>query len=117
MKLRYDPVADAVSVDVRGPILPGETDAHERLDEDRSVRYGADGHPVGYQFLNARRYGVRLNDLQHRDELRALLREFDFVERDWGSPVSTRRIAEPPPKTKAIIERWRQARRDAASRA
>ena len=114
MKLEYDPVVDAAFVEVRGPILPGGIDANERLDQDRNVKYDTNDQIIGYEFLNVKRYGVRLDDLAHRDELARLFAEAGFVERDWGTPCDAgRRLAEPPPKTRAIIERWRRARRDA----
>jgi len=71
---------------------PEDTDDSERLDADRIVRYGADGHPLMYSFLNVRRYGVRLDDLEHRAELAALFREAGFQERDWSHPIPTRII-------------------------
>ena len=40
-------------------------------------------------FLNARRYSVRLDDLEHRDELARVFREAGFSERNWGSPRPT----------------------------
>jgi len=117
MKMRYDAAVDAAFVEVHGPIPPGGTDANARLDQDRSVKYDADDRIIGYEFLNVRRHGVRLDDLEHRDELRVLFREAGFSERDWGAPIPTRRIASPPAKTAAIIERWRRARSDAAPHA
>ena len=93
MELRYDERADAAAVDVHGRIVPGTVAFTEELDQDRNVRYDPDDRVLGYRFLNVRRYGVRLDDLEHRDELRALFREAGFSERDWGTPVgSGRRI-------------------------
>jgi hypothetical protein len=89
MNLAYSERGDAAYVEVDGPIPPDRTDAHERLDADRSVRYDADGRAIGYAFLNARRYGVRLDDLAHPDELRTLFREAGFAERDWGHAIPT----------------------------
>jgi hypothetical protein len=91
MKLEYDATVDAASVLVRGPIIPGGDHHKERLDADRFVR-DADGDILEYEFLNVKRYGVRLDDLQHRDELRALFRAAGFSERDWGHAIPTKVI-------------------------
>ena len=90
MELEYDPKADAASVLVRGPIPPGGRDALDRLDADRLVHYDADDEIIEYEFLNVRRYGVRLDDLEHREELATLFREAGFAERDWGHPIPTK---------------------------
>ena len=37
-----------------------------------------------------RRFGVRLDDLEHRAELAALFKEAGFQERDWGHPIPTK---------------------------
>jgi hypothetical protein len=93
MELRYDPKADAASVLVRGPIEPGGEHHKDRLDEDRFVRYGdSENEILQYEFLNVRRYGVRLNDLVHRVELATLFREAGFQERDWGHPIPAKVI-------------------------
>ena len=90
MELRYDPKADAASVLVRGPSEPGADHHKDRLDADRFVRYrDADDAILQYEFLNVCRYGVRLDDLEHREELADLFREAGFQERDWGHPLST----------------------------
>ena len=107
MNLTYSERGNVAHVEVDGPIPPGRTDAHERLDADRSVRYDADGRAIGYEFLNARRYGVRLDDLEHREELGHVFREAGFVERDWGHPIPTRRRSEAPPAVEAMLERRR----------
>ena len=60
-----------------------------RLDADRLVHYDADGTVVKYEFLNARRYGVRLDDLEERDELTRIFQEVGFQERDWGHPIAS----------------------------
>ncbi len=86
MRLDYSGQADAASVEVRGPIPRGGVAFTEELDQDRNVRYDADDRIIEYEFLNVRRYGVRLDDLEHRDELRALFREAGFGERDWSAP-------------------------------
>ena len=92
MKLRYDPQVDAAAVEVRGPIAPASVDATDRLDADRLVHYDADDEIIEYEFLNVRRYGVRLDDLEHREELASLFAEAGFLERDWGHPIPTRVI-------------------------
>lgn len=89
MKLKYDPQVDAAAVEVRGPIPPGGVDATDRLDADRLVHYDADDEIIEYEFLNVRRYGVRLDDLEHREELTRLFAEAGFAERDWGHPIPT----------------------------
>lgn len=90
MKLTYDQHADAAYVDVRGPIPDGGVRETERLDADRNVDYDAEDRIVGYEFLNVRRFGVRLDDLEHRAELAELFRDAGFQERDWSHPIPTR---------------------------
>ena len=90
MKLEYDPQADAASVLVSGPDVPGRRDALDRLDADRLIHYDAADDIIEYEFLNVRRYGVRLDDLEHRAELAALFAEAGFRERDWGHAIPTR---------------------------
>src|SRR5687767_9972405 len=90
MRMTYSAGADAASVLVRGPVTPGGDHHKERLDADRFIRYDADEQVIEYEFLNVRRYGVRLDDLEHREELAALFREAGFEERDWGHPIPTK---------------------------
>ena len=93
MNLTYSERGDVAYVEVDGPIIPGGDHHKERLDADRFVRYAGDGRILAYEFLNARRHGVRLDDLNDRDELRSLFRAAGFAARDWGAPVgSGRRI-------------------------
>jgi hypothetical protein len=90
MELRYDPKADAASVLVGGPIEPGGDHHKDRLDADRFVRYRDDDDAIiQYEFLNVKRYGVRLDDLEHRADLAILFREAGFQERDWGHAIPT----------------------------
>ena len=89
MELRYSPGADAASVLIQGPIEPGGDHHKERLDADRFIRYDDDGTVLEYEFLNVRRYGMRLDDLAHRDELTGLFAEAGFSERDWGHAIPT----------------------------
>jgi hypothetical protein len=91
MKLHYDEQVDAAIVDVIDPFVPGSTAFTDELDQDRLVRYDADDRVLSYSFLNVRRHGVRLDDLEHRDELRALFHEAGFRERDWSTPVGAGR--------------------------
>ncbi len=91
MNMTYSERADAGSVEVAGPIPPGGVAFTAELDQDRNVRYGADDRIIEYEFLNVRRHGVKLDDLEHRDELRATFREAGFAERDWGTPVGAGR--------------------------
>jgi len=86
MKLYYDPKADAASVEVDGPADAARIAFLEELDQDRNVRCDADGHAVEYELLNVRRWGVRLDDLEHRDELTQLFQDAGFTERAWSSP-------------------------------
>jgi hypothetical protein len=88
MQLKYDPRVDAASVLVAGPIVPSGDHYKDRLDADRFVRYReSDGAVLEYEFLNVRRLGVRLDDLEHRVELAELFREAGFQERGWGHPI------------------------------
>lgn len=91
MQLKYDDRVDAASVFVGGEIVPGGDHHKERLDADRFVRYSdIDGTVLQYEFLNVRRYGVRLDDLEHQAELSALFADAGFSERDWGHPIPTK---------------------------
>src|SRR5437868_6895262 len=91
LTLKYDPQVDAASVLVSGPIAPGGDHYKEQIDEDRYVRYRDDDDLIlEYEFLNVRRFGVRLDDLEHREELAALFSEAGFQERDWSHPISTK---------------------------
>ena len=91
MQLKYDPQVDAASVLVSGPIVPGGDHYKDRLDADRFVRYReSDGAVLEYEFLNVRRFGVRYDDLEHREELARLFKEAGFQERDWGHPTPTK---------------------------
>ena len=93
MELQYDGQVDAAFVVVDGPIEPGGDHYKDRLDQDRFVRYSeVDGRILEYEFLNVRRFGVRLDDLEHREELAALFKEAGFQERDWGHPIPTKVI-------------------------
>jgi uncharacterized protein YuzE len=92
MKLKYDPQVDAASVEVRSPIEPGSGDGTEPLDEDRFVHYDANNEIIEYEFLNVRRFGVRLDDLEHREELAAVFREAGFQERNWSTPWGSGRV-------------------------
>ena len=79
LQLKYDPKVDAASVLVDGPIVPGGAHYKDRLDADRWVRYSeTDGAILQYEFLNVRRFGVRLDDLVHRVELAELFKEAEF---------------------------------------
>lgn len=95
MKLTYSEEVDAAYVEVAGPIPSGGVDATERLDQDRNVDRDAEGSIVGYEFLNARRHGVRLDDLGHRVELSRVFSDAGFRERDWSAPLAARRRAQP----------------------
>lgn len=92
MRLRYDPQVDAASVEVRGPIAPGGSAGGEPLDQDRIVHYNVDDEIIEYEFLNVKRHGVKLDDLEHREELSKLFREAGFAERDWGTPWGSARV-------------------------
>jgi len=93
MELKYDERADAASVFTGGPIVPGGNHHKEQIDDDRLIRFDDDdGSILQYEFLNVRRYGVRLDDLEHREELAGLFREAGFQERDWSHPISTKVI-------------------------
>ena len=93
MQLKYDEKVDAASVLVGGAIEPGGQHAKDRLDADRFVRYSESNQEIlEYEFLNVRRYGVRLDDLQHHDELTRLFRDAGFDVRDHVDPIPTKVI-------------------------
>jgi uncharacterized protein YuzE len=81
MRLTYDERVDAAYVTVGRAERDGTIDYTERLDQDRNVDYDADDRIVGYEFLNVRRFGVRLDDLPNRMELAELFRAAGFSER------------------------------------
>lgn len=93
MELIYDQQADSVAVLTRGEIGSDDTDDVRELDADRIVRLDAAGEAIEYQFFNARRLGVRLDDLAaqgDRTALALLFKEAGFQERTWGTPIQTR---------------------------
>ena len=91
MQLKYDAKVDAASVVVGGPIEPGGQHSKDRLDEDRFVRYSdRDGAILQYEFLNVRRHGVRVDDLEHREELTALFRDGGFPVQVQVDPATTK---------------------------
>ena len=73
---------------MQGEIGPDDTADVQQLDSDRIVRYDAAGRPIEYQFFNARRLGVRIDDLEHREDLARVFKEAGFLERDWSHPVT-----------------------------
>jgi hypothetical protein len=87
MRLIYDQKGDSAAVLVDGEIGPEDTADVRELDTDRIVRYDADDRPIEYQFFNLRRYGARVDDLEHRDELARLFREAGFELRTWSTPI------------------------------
>ena len=91
MHLEYDGTVDAASVEVDGPTPPGRVDGTERLDRDRLIKFDADDRILVYEFHHVRRLGVKLDDLEHRDELRAIFREAGIPERTWGTPIEAGR--------------------------
>jgi uncharacterized protein YuzE len=86
MELEYDPQSDAAFVYLDGPIPPGGVGFTEPLDQDRLLRYDPEGRLLAYEFLSVRRHGVKLDDLEHREELARVFREAGFRERDWSTP-------------------------------
>jgi hypothetical protein len=87
MRLEYDEQVDAASVYTGDEIVPGGEHHKEQIDADRLIRYSdIDGSILEYEFLNVKRYGVRLDDLKHRPELSALFANAGFQERDWSTP-------------------------------
>jgi|SRR3954454_10987283 hypothetical protein len=87
MELIYHQQGDTAAVLVHGEIGPNDTADVQQLDNDRIVRYGTDGHPIEYQFFNARRLGVRVNDLEHADKLSRLFIGAGISQRTWSDPV------------------------------
>lgn len=92
MWLRYDERGDAAAVLIYGEIGPDDTVDVRQLDSDRIARYGEDGRVIEYQFFNVRRYGVRLDDLDWRDEMSVLFRDAGIQERDWSTPIQVRAV-------------------------
>jgi len=88
MKLIFDERGDSAAVLTRGEIGPDDTADVRELDSDRIVRLDASGAVIEYQFFNVRRHGVRLDDLEHREELAALFRDAGIPERDWSEPIT-----------------------------
>ena len=91
MELNYDQQGDAAFVYVSGPLAPGSIGGTKQLDQDRLIRFDREDRILAYEFLGVRRFGVRVDDLEHRDELRALFRAAGFTERDWSAPLSAMR--------------------------
>jgi hypothetical protein len=89
MHMAYEEKMDVARVRIRPTIAPEDVADSERLDADRLVRFDADGHPLTYEFLNARRFGVRVDDLENPATLAAMFREAGFVERDRGHLIPT----------------------------
>lgn len=92
MELIYDQQGDSAAVLVHGEIGPDDTADVRELDSDRIVRYNARDRAIEYQFFNVRRYGVKLDDLEHRDELARLFKEAGFQERSWSAPIRVKAI-------------------------
>ncbi len=111
MELKYDNHADAASVLVCGPIPRGGVALTRELDQDRNVRYDADDRVIEYEFHHVRRHGVKVDDLEHRDVLRALFHAAGFSERDWSTPIPTESREGPPRNTAELVARWK-ARQD-----
>jgi hypothetical protein len=84
MRLRYDPTVDAAFASTGDDIRPGQIAANEKPDEDRRIVYDVDDRILGYEFLNVRRWGVRLDDLPHGEELARLFAAHGFRVR--GEP-------------------------------
>src|SRR3954447_9892674 len=92
MELIYHQQGDTAAVLVRGEIGPNDTADVRQLDNDRIVRYGTDGRPIEYQFFNARRLGVRIDDLEHAEELARLFLGAGVRQRTWSDPVEVTEV-------------------------
>jgi hypothetical protein len=92
IELKYDETTDGAQVAMRPAIQPEDLKGSEQLDADRIVRFDDAGHALMYSFLNVKRIVVRLDDLEHREELAALFIDAGFQERDWSHPISTKVI-------------------------
>src|SRR6187551_3375219 len=92
MVMRYDQQGDAAAVLVNGEIGPNDTVDVRQLDSDRIARYDAAGQVIEYQFFTVRRHGVRLEDLEHREQLAVLFHEVSIPERDRSTPVKVVRV-------------------------
>ena len=103
MELKYDRQGDAAFVYVSGPLTPGSIGGTKQLDQDRLVRFDREDRLLAYEFLGVRRFGVRVDDLEHRDELRAIFRDAGITERDWSAPLERvrRRIGKGSPRKRA----------------
>ena len=74
-KLSYDRQGDAAFVYVSGPLAPGSIGRTKQLDQGRLIQFERDDLVLAYELLGVRRFGVRVDDLEHRDELRAIFRD------------------------------------------
>ena len=72
MEVRYDPEADAVSVDLRGAQGRVRT---RRIDEQRLLDYDERGELVGIEFLFVSR-GVNLDGLPEAERIAEAMRSF-----------------------------------------
>ena len=103
MELNYDQQGDAAFVYVSGPLTPGSIGGTKQLDQDRLIRFDREDRILAYEFLGVRRFGVRVDDLEHRDELRAIFRDAGIPERDWSAPLDRvrRRVMRREPRERA----------------
>jgi uncharacterized protein YuzE len=72
--VRFDPEADAIAVDFRER-GPGDVARTRQMDERRLIDYGADGEPLGVEFLFVSD-GIDLADVPRADEVRRALAAF-----------------------------------------
>ena len=92
MRMNYDVDGDSAAVLVIGEIGPNDTADVRQIDSDRIARYDAADQVIEYQFFNVRRHGVRLDDLEHREQLAAIFHDAGIPERDWSTPVEVVRV-------------------------
>jgi uncharacterized protein YuzE len=75
MRLEFDPRGDIAYIHI-APDANAMVDHTERVGDteeyERGIDYDADGHIVGYEFMNASR-GLDLNSLLHHDEIAAFM--------------------------------------------
>jgi len=74
MKVEYDPLVDALYVQLSDKPFAYTENISLRRDYERGVDYAEDGTPIGVEFLNVS-HGVDLTDVPRADEIAKALAE------------------------------------------